>query len=89
MNEGFSYGTAKWKKFRKAILRRDGYQCQRCRRYGRMRQAVEVHHIKHTDEYPELAFDPDNVVSLCSACHRAQHPERAEEMNRLKGRDRY
>ena len=54
-----------------------------------MRQAVEVHHIKHTDEYPELAFDPDNVVSLCSACHRAQHPERAEEMNRLKGRDRY
>lgn len=55
-----------------------------------MRSAVEVHHIKHVDEYPELAYKPDNVISLCKACHRAQHPEKAEKMTGSKERrERY
>ena len=41
-----------------------------------MREATEVHHIKHLDEYPELAYDNDNLVSLCHACHNARHPEK-------------
>lgn len=31
--------------------------------------AREVHHIKHSDEYPELAYDDNNLISLCHACH--------------------
>ena len=81
----FDYKSKKWMKFRESVLRRDGYQCRECRRYGRMRQAQEVHHIKHVDEYPELAYEPTNVVSLCHACHNKAHPEKAEAMNKYKG----
>lgn len=66
---------------RAAILRRDGYRCQMCKRYGRMRQATTVHHIKHLDEYPELAMDPDNLVSVCAACHAELHPEKGTKSN--------
>ena len=72
----FDYNTVAWKAKRKKILRRDGYMCQECRRYGRIREATEVHHIKHADEYPELAFVDSNLISLCHACHNAQHPEK-------------
>lgn len=75
----FDYGSARWKKKREKILRRDKYQCRECRRYGRITEAKEVHHVKHADEYPELAWDDDNLVSLCAACHRKQHPEKAEK----------
>lgn len=83
----FSYDSASWKRMRERILRRDGYQCRICKRYGRMTQATEVHHIKHVDEYPEFAFDPDNLISLCHACHQGQHPEKGR--NGLKARRRY
>ena len=73
------YTRQKWKRKRMAVLRRDAYQCQDCRRYGRMRQATEVHHIKHLDEYPELAYADDNLVSLCRACHNARHPEKQKQ----------
>jgi len=71
------------------ILRRDKYLCQRCKRYGRMRQATVVHHIKHLDEYPELALDPSNLVSLCADCHNKEHPEKAGKANRGRTRAEY
>ena len=70
------YLSAKWKRKRQYILKRDGYECQQCRRYGRHVEATEVHHIKHLDEYPELALCSENLVSLCHACHNAMHPEK-------------
>jgi len=70
------YKTKAWTKKRAAILRRDGYACQDCKRFGRMRQATVVHHIKHYDEYPELALDNSNLISLCVACHAKRHPEK-------------
>lgn len=72
------YGTVRWSKKRRSILQRDKYQCQDCKRYGRLTEATEVHHIKPFDEYPELAFDNSNLVSLCHACHNARHPEKAK-----------
>lgn len=75
----FDYTSGKWKKFRASILRRDGYRCKICARYGRMVQATEVHHIRHADEYPELVYDPKNLVSLCKSCHNRQHPEKGGE----------
>ena len=78
------YLTPRWQRKRAAILRRDKYQCQECRRYGRMREAKEVHHIKHLKDYPELAFDDNNLISLCSACHRKMHPEKG-----IQGKRKY
>ena len=36
-------------------------------------RADEVHHIKELREYPELALDDDNLVSLCAKCHNMRH----------------
>lgn len=76
----FDYAGNRWKKKRQNILKRDGYKCRNCRRYGRDREAVEVHHIKHVDEWPELAYVDSNLVSLCHACHNKMHPEKALAM---------
>lgn len=75
----FDYNSTKWKKLRKSILHRDRYRCRICARYGRMVAATEVHHIKHATEYPELVYDPQNLVSLCKSCHNRQHPEKGGE----------
>lgn len=71
------YESRAWKKMKVAVLRRDGYRCQHCKRYGRMTEAQVVHHIQHLDEHPELALDPKNLISLCIGCHNKEHPEKA------------
>lgn len=70
---GFKYGKSNWKRLRDAVLARDGYQCQICKRYGRVKEAHIVHHIKEADEYPELAYDPDNLIAVCYKCHNEIH----------------
>lgn len=75
--EQFSYKSRRWLRVRSAALRRDGYKCQWCVRYGRSVPAVTVHHIQHADEHPELAYKMDNLVSLCQACHNKAHPEKS------------
>ena len=77
------YRSERWKRFRKRILVRDEYTCQRCKKYGRVTQAREVHHIKRLEEFPELAYDPKNCVSLCKACHNMQHPEKGTKSLQL------
>lgn len=77
------YITTRWKRKRAAILRRDKYLCQDCKRYGRTTEAKEVHHIKHLEDHPELAYDDDNLISLCKSCHNARHPEKG---NQTRGR---
>lgn len=74
----FNYHSQRWEHKRQAILRRDRYLCQECLRYGRHRQATTVHHKQHVDAHPELAFQNDNLVSLCQGCHNKKHPEKAK-----------
>lgn len=72
-----NYNSKRWKSKRLAILRRDKFLCTNCKRYGKYVDATVVHHIKHADEYPELAYIDSNLQSLCSACHNKAHPEKA------------
>lgn len=82
MAEAEFLATARWKRKREKILRRDGYLCQRCKRYGRKVAATVVHHVVHYDDAPERAMDDANLVSLCDACHNREHPERAQNRGR-------
>ncbi|NLG89793.1 MAG: HNH endonuclease, partial [Clostridiaceae bacterium] len=63
------YKSKEWKRKRKEILRRDNYECQRCKREGGFSKATTVHHIKHLDKHPELALVDSNLESLCGVCH--------------------
>ncbi len=76
------YRSKRWKVKRKAILRRDGYMCVECRKYGRRVDATTVHHIKEIEHYPELALVDSNLVSLCEACHNKKHPEKGGRARR-------
>lgn len=80
------YLTSMWRKKRISILARDHHECQRCRKKGRHSNATMVHHIKHLDEYPELALTDENLVSLCDECHLAEHPEKQKHWFKRKKR---
>lgn len=73
---GFNYLSDRWKEKRKKILKRDGYKCVRCAKFGKSVSAKIVHHIKEADEYPELAWNDNNLESVCMACHNKLHPEK-------------
>ncbi|MGM8137503.1 HNH endonuclease [Enterococcus italicus] len=71
------YLTGEWKRKRLEILERDHYECQECRRNGKLTTAydaiLEIDHIKELDKYPELAWDNENLQTLCRSCHNKKH----------------
>jgi len=62
----------RWKKKRKQIVQRDGGLCQRCFYKYKMiiTEDLQVHHIKNRVDFPELAFDDDNLICVCQVCNR-------------------
>ena len=76
------YNSARHKEWAAKVLRRAGYLCEECKRYGRKDAAglpvaaTTAHHVKHRDTNPELAFDVTNGRALCARCHNREHPEK-------------
>ena len=70
------YKSRWWKQKRRDILKRNNYECQRCKEQGKFSPATNIHHIKPLEAHPELALDDDNLISLCAACHNKVHPEK-------------
>lgn len=85
------YNEARHKKWREAVLRRAGYLCEECRRYGRLDEdglpvaATTAHHIKHRDQYPELQYKISNGRALCEKCHNRAHPEKGRRGKKYWG----
>lgn len=76
------YRSPRWKKLRETALRRDKYLCRECYKYGKRVEAEVVHHkVEVLTDY-SLAFDLDNLESLCKACHNKRHPEKANILNK-------
>ena len=74
------YTWTEWRIRRAEVLRLDHYECQHCKAAGRYRRADIVHHVKHLRDRPDLALsiwdgDERQLVSVCKACHEAEHPE--------------
>ncbi|MGE0749340.1 MAG: HNH endonuclease [Variibacter sp.] len=59
------YRSPQWKAVRLLAKRRDGWKCRECGARGRL----EVHHIERVRDRPELAFQLDNLKTLCGRCH--------------------
>lgn len=82
MNNSF-YKRKAWRVKRVNILKRDNYECRECARYGKRVDATTVHHIYPYQEYPQLALESDNLVSLCCKCHELMHDRSTQELTAL------
>jgi len=82
------YNSTEWKNLRQRALERDNYECQECKRLGKIhvdskkvegeRKSIElnVHHIKEIEFWPELALDLNNLETLCLHHHNLIHDRR-------------
>ena len=70
------YHSARYKRWRALVLRKAGYLCENCLRYGKRVPATVAHHIKHREEFPELELEASNGRALCAKCHNLEHPEK-------------
>lgn len=65
----------RWKQARRDCLARDGYACTECAGTERL----EVDHIiplaEVIDTTPDLAFDLENLRTLCRDCHELRTTE--------------
>lgn len=72
------YNTRRWAKLR-AVKFRMNPLCERCAEGGRVIPAEDIHHIVSFMSADDpirrayLAFDFDNLMSLCKKCHQAIH----------------
>lgn len=73
--------STRWRKLRNAYLTEHPL-CERCLKNGRTEVAKEVHHIDPIESHCEdrmemtrLAYDPNNIMAVCSRCHGELHKE--------------
>lgn len=76
------YMSSIWRKKRLDILARDNFECQMCKKEGRVTtvgtnketgEGLTVHHIKELKDYPELGLTDSNLITLCHKCHNKIH----------------
>ncbi len=65
---------SKWLRVKKAAFERDGYKCQMC---GSQKDLCG-HHVQERAKHPELAYEVNNIVTLCKSCHAKQHPQNSK-----------
>lgn len=56
--------------WRKSVLERDDYTCQRC---NKTESKLEVHHIKSFKHYLKSRTEVSNGITLCKECHKLEH----------------
>jgi 5-methylcytosine-specific restriction enzyme A len=61
------YKTRRWQALRLSMLRKFPV-CSRCK----VKQANVVHHIQEARKFPQLAWEPSNLETLCSSCHNSE-----------------
>ena len=66
------YNTPRWKRLR-AWKVQNNPLCEDCEHEGRVTITEEVHHILDIDSRPDMAFDYDNLISLCIEHHKKRH----------------
>ena len=80
--------ASEYKEWRAAVFERDRFTCQDCGddSGGNLR----AHHIKRVTDFPELAYDIANGVTLCHRCHELRHykPDSIRNIRKLKRGER-
>jgi 5-methylcytosine-specific restriction protein A len=74
------YQSKRWWKLRAWKLQNNPL-CEECEKRGKVVQTEEVHHKipfdtgKTKEEIEELAYNYENLESLCIKCHKERHAE--------------
>ena len=69
----FDYKSKRWRQLAARAMRRDGYQCQLSKRYGKQVEAELVHHIYPVEQYPQYGYCLWNLISLSREAHNRLH----------------
>ena len=68
------YKDSYWINLSKSIRERDNNECQECKKEGKLtikqhNKKLDVHHIKELEQFPELAYEPFNLETVCVHHH--------------------
>lgn len=82
------YWCYDWKVTSAAVIKRNRYECLRCKRLGRVGTAKQVHHRFPKSQYPRWALSEfvtlddgtveRNLEPLCARCHEEVEAERQD-----------
>lgn len=87
------YKSKEWKKLKEQVLQEAHYECEWCKKKGKITRAVEVHHVQLVRKHPELALSKyytfkgqqyKNLIPLCHDCH-----DKAHERMKYKKREQF
>lgn len=75
------YNNPQWSKIRLEAIKRANRLCEVCKAQGRLRAGNEVHHIvKVANGNNNTYYDLDNLICVCTRCHRAIEGVNVEEI---------
>lgn len=80
------YKNRQWQVVREIAMARDNGLCLVCLSEKRIHPADMVHHIVEVSEDKRTAYDVDNLISLCNACHANVHAAYREDSGRERVR---
>lgn len=66
------YATYEWRQLRYRALKKYGSRCLCCGRSPKDGATMHVDHIKPRKQFPELAFELDNLQVLCAVCNHGK-----------------
>ena len=73
--------STEYKLWRKSVIERDNYTCQKCGQNG---GDLIAHHINNFTEHKNLQLAIDNGFTLCKECHRVFHNRYGYKNNTLE-----
>jgi 5-methylcytosine-specific restriction endonuclease McrA len=77
IEDNLFYHSPRWRRMRRLQLALHPL-CHDCQARGRTTVAVQVHHHESRISRPDLAWEMNNLRSLCASCHarkpKAQRP---------------
>ncbi len=65
--------STQYKQWRKDVLERDGYTCQKCNKYPEFISELDVHHIYSFSGHPYHRYEVENGITLCKEHHQLFH----------------
>lgn len=77
------YNSREWRKLSKSVMKDGNYECQYCKKKGKVSAAILTHHFNELKLRPDLAYSRTFVdekgnthpqlIPLCYDCHEEVH----------------